>query len=227
MEFDQREHRDDGAGRRRPVLVWRFPAPVRMISSAVLGGGLTHGSWVVNAEVALDYRRDDPARHLSEVAAELGLPVETGAGLMTAAEVRRMCSADDGGVRCDATVGLSYPTWAAAPEGLALPAARWRPGTVNLVCLLPVHLSDAALVNAVITATEAKSQALLEAGMPGTGTASDAIVVCCPNSPPDGQPPAEYCGPRSEWGARLARAVHTAVAEGTAGYAARWTGPLA
>ncbi|MBE3204014.1 MULTISPECIES: adenosylcobinamide amidohydrolase [Parafrankia] len=234
VRLDQHEHHDDGTGQRRPVLVWRFAAPVRMISSAVLGGGLTRGQWVINAEVALNYRRDDPAIHLGEIAAGLGLPAGAGAGLMTAANTRQMTSASDGAVRCDATVGLSYPTWAAASEGLSLPAARWRPGTVNLVCLLPVRLSDAAMVNAVITATEAKSQALLEAGMPGTGTASDAIVVCCPDGPGATDSPqvtrasraqAEYCGPRSEWGARLARAVHAAVADGTARYAAAASTP--
>ncbi|WP_083473866.1 adenosylcobinamide amidohydrolase [Frankia sp. R43] len=227
--LDQLEHHDDGAGQRRPVLVWRFATPVRMISSAVLGGGLIHGEWIINAEVALDYRRDDPAVHLGEIATRLGLPAGAGAGLMTAADTRQMSSAGDGGVRCDATVGLSYPTWAAAPDGLSLPEARWRPGTVNLVCMLPVRLSDAALVNAVITATEAKTQALLDAGMPGTGTASDAVVVCCPDGaegaegPGDtdsSQPRAVYCGPRSQWGARLARAVHAAVTDGTARYAA-------
>jgi adenosylcobinamide amidohydrolase len=70
-------------------------------------------------------------------------------------------------------------------------------------------------VNAVATATEAKVQAMIEAGVPGTGTASDAIAVCCP---PGGREP--YGGPRSEWGARLARAVHAAVATGTARYLA-------
>ena len=53
----------------------------------------------------------------------------------------------------------------------------------------------------LVTATEAKAQALVEAGVPGTGTASDAVVVCCP---PGGTEP--YGGPRSVWGARLARA---------------------
>nr|WP_035929163.1 adenosylcobinamide amidohydrolase [Pseudofrankia saprophytica] len=225
MKLDRLEHRDDGTGQPRAALVWRFAAPVRMISSAVLGGGLARGEWVINAGVAQDYRRDDPAGHLSEIAAELGLPEGGGAGLMTAADVRQMCGASDGGVRCDATVGLSYPTWAAASGDLPTRAARWHPGTVNLVCLLPVRLSDAALVNAVVTATEAKSQALLEAGVPGTGTASDAIVVCCPDGPADRGSQAEYCGPRSQWGARLARAVHAAVAEGTARYAVRWSEP--
>ncbi|HLT68858.1 MAG TPA: adenosylcobinamide amidohydrolase, partial [Acidimicrobiales bacterium] len=122
----------------------------------------------------------------------------------------------DGGAWCAATVGLSHPTWAAAPDGEWTP---WRPGTVNLVCAVPAPLSDAALVNAVATATEAKAQALLEAAVPGTGTASDAVVVCCP---PGGTEP--FGGPRSPWGARLARAVHAAVAEGTARFLARSAG---
>ena len=74
----------------------------------------------------------------------------------------------------------------------------------------PAPLGDAALVNAVVTATEAKTQALGEGGVPGTGTASDAIVVCCPTGSTE-----RYGGPRSLWGARLARAVHRAVAAGT------------
>ncbi len=116
-------------------------------------------------------------------------------------------SAADGGVRCDATVGVSTPTWAAAPDGAW---SRWQPGTINLVCWVPAPLADAALANAVVTATEAKAQALLEAGVPGTGTASDAVALCCP---PGGSEP--YGGPRSAWGAPLARAVHAAVRDGT------------
>jgi len=207
------------------VLVWRFAAPVTMISSAAFGGGFAPARWIINAEVARDYGRDDPAGHLRDIATELGLPAGAGAGLMTAAEVSRMRTATDGGVRCDATVGLAYPTWAAAAADTHPAAARWRPGTVNLVCLLPARLSDAALVNAVVTATEAKTQALLEAGVPGTGTASDAVVVCCPDGAPAAGPAAAYGGPRSTWGACLARAVHAAVAAGTAEYAARWARP--
>ena len=77
--------------------------------------------------------------------------------------------------------------------------------TLGWKFLLPL-----ATANALVTATEAKAQALLDAGVPGTGTASDAVAICCP---PGGTEP--YGGPRSEWGSRLARAVHGAVAAGT------------
>ena len=109
-----------------------------------------------------------------------------------------------------ATVGLRLPTWAAAPESDRDQAAAG-PGTVNVVAFVPARLSDAALVNSVITITEAKSQALLEHGVDGTGTASDAVCVLAPL---DG-PVEAFGGPRSTVGSSLARATHAAVAAGT------------
>ncbi|WP_433468852.1 adenosylcobinamide amidohydrolase [Spirillospora sp. CA-128828] len=91
----------------------------------------------------------------------------------------------------------------------------WAPGTVNIVVAVPVPMSDAALVNAVVTATEAKTQALLEAGFPCTGTASDAICVVATT----GGTEEIFAGPRSAWGSRLARAVHAAVHAGAVDYA--------
>ena len=191
-----------------PVLVWRFDDPVRAASSAVLGGGLGERSWIINAQVSLDYHHDDPGAHVASIGRDLGLTVPSGIGLLTAASVRDVVWAEDDGACCAATVGVSTPTWAAAPDGAW---SRWAPGTINLVVWVPGALSGAALVNAVITATEAKTQALLERAVPGTGTASDAIVVCCPAGATE-----PYGGPRSTWGARLARAVYAAVLAGVA-----------
>jgi adenosylcobinamide amidohydrolase len=189
-----------------PVLLWRFDDPVWVASSAVLGGGIGARSWIINAQVSLDYSHEDPAAHVASIGDELGLTPHAGVGLLTAASVRDVVWAEDDGACCAGTVGVSTPTWAAAPDGTW---SRWTPGTINLVVWVPGALSDAALINAVITATEAKTQALLERAVPGTGTASDAIVVCCPAG---GTEP--YGGPRSTWGARIARAVHSAVLAG-------------
>jgi adenosylcobinamide amidohydrolase len=194
----------------RSALSWTPAAPVRAIATTVLGGGIGERAWVLNAEVELDYHHGDPTAHAAAIAAELGMPAGDGIGFLTAARVQEVATAVDGGARCDATVGISVPTWAAADDGAW---SQWVPGTINLVCWVPAPLSDAALVNAVITVTEAKTQALLDAGVPGTGTASDAVAICCPLG---GTEP--YGGPRSVWGARLARAVHAAVAEGTGRY---------
>ncbi|OII64026.1 adenosylcobinamide amidohydrolase, partial [Streptomyces sp. CC77] len=166
-------------------------------------------SWVLNAQVSHGYRRTDPARHLAELARGAGV-TGPGVGLMTAADVRAHGRGEDDGVEAVVTAGLGVRGWAAAPgTGTAAPAA---PGTVNIVVALPVALTDAALVNAVATATEAKVQALLDAGYDCSGTPTDAVCVAARAPGSDGGAHA-FAGPRSLWGARLARAVHTAVRE--------------
>jgi len=196
-------HASDGQA--RTALLWRLPEPMLVIASAPLGGGVGLRRWVVNAQVGKGYARLDVEEHLREIGRASGVEGD-GVGMLTAAPVERPSEGADGGVRSFATVGLSAPVWASAPEGQAPPPA----GTINVVAILPVRLGEAALVNAVMTVTEAKTQALLEAGVPGTGTASDALCVLCRAS----GTAERYGGPRSQWGARLARAVHQAVTAG-------------
>jgi adenosylcobinamide amidohydrolase len=197
-------------GARLGALLWEFGPGWRMISSAMLGGGIGVREWVLNAQVVAGYARMDPVEHLTSLG-----PGGSGVGMMTAASVDRYVRASDGGVEAVATVGLRVPTWAAALEGTEDPElAPMRVGTINIVTVLPVAMTDAALVNLVMTVTEAKSQALIEAGYPCTGTASDAVCVAVPLDGPEEL----FGGPRSEWGARAARAVHTAVRRGAEGW---------
>lgn len=195
----------------RHAVVWSFTDPVAAISSAPVGGGSAAIDWVLNIGVTDGYRRTDLDAHAREVAAKAGL-TGTGAALLTAADVQRIVRAEDGGVVVDATVGVTKPTWAADADGAhgRRDGDSWIPGTINIVVQCPVALSSAAAVNAVMTATEAKTQALVEAGVPGTGTASDAVLVCWPPT----LPTEDFGGPRSVWGARIARAVHAAMVQG-------------
>jgi adenosylcobinamide amidohydrolase len=192
------------AGRQLSVLVWRFDRPLRVAASAPHGGGLATRRWILNAQVPPSYARRDPDHHLRKLAVSLGLPGH-GVGMLTAADVRAFVTTVDDGVEVVATVGLGEPEWAAAArtERVAIRLA----GTINVVAVLPARLSDAALVNAIATATEAKAQALFELGIDGTGTATDAVCVA---TPADGRAET-FGGPRSRWGSRLARAVRDAV----------------
>ncbi|MFU8873885.1 adenosylcobinamide amidohydrolase [Micromonospora sp. SL4-19] len=205
----------DEDGRNIPLLVWRAEEPLLAVGTAPLGGGIGVRRWVVNATVPMSYDRDDPANHLAEMADGLGL-AGPGVGLLTGVDVAEVVARADTGVRVWATVGLGTPVWAAAPA----PAAPvQRVGTVNIVVHVPARLGEAALVNAVATATEAKTQAIWELGLPATGTPTDAVTVLCPA----GGEPASYGGPRSTWGAPLARAVHAAVRAGGAGAVVPWS----
>jgi adenosylcobinamide amidohydrolase len=239
MRLEMHWRQEDAAS--LPVAVWRAGPGRRMIASGVAGGGIGERQWVLNAQVAPAYSRMDPAAHVAELAAGLGL-AGAGVGLLTAASVTDVVEREDEGVRVAATVGLRVPTWAAVPPGTVdrqitpirrpgtgtvdrevTPTRRpdtgtvdreaspiWRPGTINIIVSVPVPLGDAAYVNAVVTATEAKTQALLEAGIRATGTASDAVCIAAPMA---GEPE-DFAGPRSLWGARIARAVHSAVHAG-------------
>ncbi|MFD8709375.1 adenosylcobinamide amidohydrolase [Streptomyces anulatus] len=213
-----RDRHEDG--HRLHHLLWRLGPGVRVCSSAVLGGGIGPRAWILNAQVPGGYPRLDPDRHLAEIAAAEGL-TGPGAGLMTAADVAAYTTGHDGGVTATVTAGLGVRGWAAVPDTATraprrpeaeVPGSPFRPGTVNIVVTLPVALSDAALVNAVATATEAKVQALLDAGLDCSGTPTDAVCVAAPEPGQDGGEP--FAGPRSTWGARIARAVHTAVLAG-------------
>jgi adenosylcobinamide amidohydrolase len=197
-------------------LAWRLPEPLLAASTAPVGGGIGARSWVVNVQVPRDYGRRDLEAHVGGVAAALGLR-GAGVGMLTAADLGDVAVGEDGGVRVEATVGLTLPIWAAAPPEAVAPGApegsagMLQPGTVNIVAFVPVRHGDAALANLLCTLTEAKAQALFDSGVPGTGTASDAVTVLCPASG-DAEP---FGGPRSAFGARAARAVYDAICSAT------------
>jgi adenosylcobinamide amidohydrolase len=218
---ERHERHEDGLD--LPMQVWRFGTPRMVMSSGPVGGGLGLRHWVLNAQVRDGYARVDLHAHVADLArlAQLDGP---GVGLLTAASADAVSASQEAGVRVWSTVGISHPIRAAdsddwsgtdsAPgDGPTAPSPRVTPaGTINTVVDLPVPLEAAAMVNLVVTATEAKAQALTEAGFDATGTATDAICVVTP--PPDGRPPEAFGGPRSRWGSRVARAVHSSVAAG-------------
>jgi iron complex transport system ATP-binding protein len=87
------------------------------------------------------------------------------------------------------------------------------PGTINVILLVDADLSPAAMVNAVITATEAKTMTLAEwdvatpDGDPASGTSTDAVVVACTGR---GEM-LSYAGPATTVGWLAARAVRAAM----------------
>ncbi|MBT8225121.1 MAG: adenosylcobinamide amidohydrolase [Dactylosporangium sp.] len=200
---------DDGRGlpgQPVPLLLWRLPDPLCAISSAPAGGGIGLRTWVMNATVPMTYANTDPEAHLGELAARRGL-AGAGVGMLTGVDVADRVVASDGGVVVTATVGIGTPTWAADDCGVGVAGGI---GTINVVVVVPVRLTEAALVNVVSTVAEAKAQALWSLGVEGTGTATDAVCVLCP---PAGRSEC-FGGPRSRWGSRVARAVHAALLDG-------------
>jgi adenosylcobinamide amidohydrolase len=196
----------------RHVLVWQFDEPVRALSSASVGGGFSTPAWLLNIGVPHDYSRIDLDEHAAAIAAGRGL-AGPGIAMFTAVDVNRAEHACLEGASVSATVGVTKPTWAADPEA---GHGSW-PGTINVVASVPVALEPAAMVQALLAMTEAKTQALLEAQVPGTGTASDAISLLCSTAGPAHR----FGGVRSSWGHRLAMATHAAVQQGLVAHPGR------
>ena len=195
------------------ALILRSPHPLHMLSSAVVGGGFLHARAILNWHVRKGYDHPHPAADLVEFAHRCMLPTPF-VGMMTAALLRhaRAATYQAEGVTATAvvTAGLSN----ASTPGLSPPAVLV-PGTINTILLLDAALLPAAMVNAVITATEVKTQVVLAQGActpeghPATGTSTDAIVIAC-----TGRGPAlPYAGAATPVGWLIGCSVRTALTE--------------
>jgi adenosylcobinamide hydrolase len=202
------------------ALVVEFGAVRRCLSSAVVGGGLRDARAWLNLQVPHGYARMDPDVHLAGAMAARGLDPATTLGVMTAARVDRATEhAEPGAARAIATVGIGVPLAAAGRRLREVPAVN----TINILVLCEAPLTDAALVYAVQTATEAKAQALADAGIaaanhdgPATGTATDSICIAA--RPGASEP---FAGPMAPAGIAIARCVHTAVYAGARAFVRR------
>lgn len=203
-------------------LVVRLPGPHAVLSWAIVNGGRRTASAVAWREVRDAELRPpvDPARFLAGALGAAGLG--DAVGLLTSASLAHHAVAErsEAGVagRCVATVGLGNALRAGDPPG---PAARI--GTINLLCQLSVPLGEPALVEALSIAAEARTLAVLEAGVPSrvscglaTGTGTDCIVVAAPARPGG----ARYAGKHTALGHVIGASVHEAVARGAAAWLA-------
>ena len=188
--------------------------PLTVLSSAVVGGGPGTTREILNVHVDDKYEGERPQEDLAAAAAEIGA-TEPFVGLMTAAytEYARWAleSAGDLSVVAVVSVGLSNTSSAGVtpPFTPETPA----PGTINIVLVVDGALTPAAMVNAVITATEAKTLTLAEwdvrtpEGEPASGTSTDTVVVACTGRGED----LDYAGPATTVGWLAARAVRSAM----------------
>ena len=164
----------------------RFSEPHRVWSWAVVRGGKTQTdtvAWfrVTEAELKPPV---DPKKFLKERLREKSIPQAV--GLLTSADLDGYADyavAREGiTVHSIATVGLHNALRVGDLPGAVEPA-----GTINLLCKISRPLSEAAFLEALSIATEARTAALLETGIPSVetgesaaGTGTDCIVIAAP-----------------------------------------------
>ncbi len=204
-------------------LVVELGEPREMLSSALVGGGRRRASIV--AWYAVDGRELTPPvdtrGFLVERLAERG--ISGAVGLMTSSDLDRYVdvekSADGRSVRVIATVGMGNALRAGDPasEGGGV-------GTINVVCAVSAALSEEALVEAIALVAEARTAAVLEAGIPSarsglaaTGTGTDCIVLA---AAVDGER-IGFAGKHTLVGHLIGDAVGEAVRRGVASWKAR------
>jgi adenosylcobinamide hydrolase len=199
-------------------LLLAFPGEVDGLSSAVYGGGMVRLTRAVNLFVSRDYECSDPVRDMKNKLLEWGYPAAGCAGLMTAVPLEHAAVAEEdtgsAGIFCCVTAAAGN----AARAGVERPVLKaYRPGTINIMLGIDGRLSPAAMVNAVMTAVEAKAAALAdlgitdpENGLTATGTTTDAIVLGVSQN---GRYGAEhvYAGTATDLGGAIGRLVYGAV----------------
>ncbi len=188
-------------------LILNSTDPLHILSSAVVGGGFVQARVIINRHVSKYYDQPNPSVDLIDFARQQGV-AEPFVGLMTAVYMRNTqvvtLQAPDLRLSLVMTAGFSNATSA----GLS-PSAPVSAGTINIIVLIDARLSPAAMVNAVITATEAKTRTLSDwglqtlDGLPATGTSTDAVVVACTGR----GPVLPYAGPVTPVGRLIGRAV--------------------
>ncbi|NYT20957.1 MAG: hypothetical protein GKC07_04045 [Methanomicrobiales archaeon] len=161
-------------------------------ASTGIDGGIRTVSTLLNHTIPSDWDHRDPARDLQMIIARNGLP-EDFFGLLTAVEMKNLCIFQYDFITVFITAGISHEETG--------------PGTINIIICSREGFSDAALLGAVITATEAKVLSLYANGYAMTGTPTDAIIVAS-----EGEPVHAYTGPVTEAGKRIRDTVAFGVA---------------
>lgn len=194
-------HLDDEA------LVVRSAVPLLAVSSSLMGGGVVSTQNIINMHVNKGYHSATPADDLLALAQRYGI-IEPFQGFMTAVYMNQLQSVTlrEGDLTLTAlvTAGVTNATSA----GESLPAVL-TPSTINIILLIDANLTPSALVNAVITVSEAKTASLMShnvrtpEGLPATGTSTDAVCIACTGR----GPVLPYAGSATVVGWLIGRAV--------------------
>lgn len=196
----------------RPWLIAGLCRPMRVLSWAPVGAGYTMAEQVVwrevrNADLPIGFDVE------SWFADEMVATHPGAIGMLTSRDIgtfaQGMACIEGVSAHCVATVGLT--------NGEAVGARRaWGPrdfGTINIVVATDAALTEAAQLEALSIAIQARTAAVLAKGVsfetgPVTGTGTDCLALACL---PGTQP---YAGLHTPVGEAIGAAVMAAVTKG-------------
>ncbi len=171
--------------------------PLKILSSALLNGGLVEANVIINVQVpegsgsdVNDMHWSGPENFLVNEANQLQLPMDKVVGLMTAAKMQNVVVSTEkyDGVTLTVFVtgGATVAVTAGEPAASKSSSQLLKVGTINIIIVVDGNLSDGSMVEVVKSATEAKTVAIREldirsrfSGDLATGTLTDSIAVGC------------------------------------------------
>ncbi|WP_256757024.1 adenosylcobinamide amidohydrolase [Cohnella sp. WQ 127256] len=191
-----------------------------VLSNAPFNGGLSSGNRFVNWKVPINYDCTDPVSMMQAELKKWGYHSASAIGLQTAAHITHTSFYEENGDEFKILVCASAGTGNAVRGGLERETfSAYMPGTVNIMIVIDGRMTSSAMVNAVISATEAKSSAF-EAlnirdhshGCIATGTSTDAVLVAVSQSA-SYEHTHRYAGAATTIGNAISRLVYEAVHE--------------
>lgn len=193
-------------GREMPVLSWAVNRPGLLRARRILWREVRNADLPEGLDVEDWLDRELRARDALDAVCFL-----TSCDIGT--YVDRSATAGPVTARAVATVGLSN----AERVGTRLPAAPHDWGTINIAVEIDTGLTDAARIEALSIATEARTAAITETGLRlATGTATGTGTDCIAIAAPEGI--TRYAGLHTDTGEAVGRAVHEAVSRGARGW---------
>lgn len=191
------------------AIVVEAKEPLKVLSSAPVGGGFRRSSRIFNLKVDKNFSEDPEAHFRRRVAA-----MEAGDAvcLMTAADLAKaeIVEQSGAGVRVVAIVTAGVSNASSIGE----PIQKSDIGTINTIILVDRDLTEGCMANIVISATEAKCKALssldirsVSSRSQATGTSSDAIAVASAGR----GDPLRYAGSATDLGRIVGDCVGAAV----------------
>lgn len=171
-----------------------------VLSSAVYNGGFIRAKTILNVNVSKNFN-GNAFEIFDSIAEKKGLERDELVGLMTAVEMKNARIIEKEELTAIITAGIEKPPTQSS-------------STVNIILLIPKNLSQSAMANAIIVATEAKTAAFFdldvhaENGDLFTGDATDSVVVACYGHETEKEEP--FAGRATE----LGRTIYEIVREG-------------
>lgn len=168
------------------LIVIKSPVQFKTLSSAVLGAGFSWERTFVNRHVCKDYSCDNVEDEFKTFLEANDLDTSETIGMMTATNLEDASFIERNEADFDifvvVTVGISNAV--DATKAYYHHKTNSEVGTINMFIFIEGNLSEAAFVQAMMTATEAKVKALHDEqvkdqviGTIATGTSTDSLLV--------------------------------------------------